>query len=108
MTKHREVIQQSLPILDWPLKNAGDEKFFGYVVSIGVFPLNWENDDGYVPYVDFAYGHRYERYRLPEDDDLRRQLFRYMRDNINQTSCGGMYGKVWITLTKDGYEVDLP
>lgn len=104
-----KVIAQKLEVLEWPLKKVGDEKFFGYVVAMGVYPRDWGNEDGMVPYVDFSYNDSYERYSLPCDEGLRRQLNDILMHNI--TGCaypGDIYGKVWIKLQEHGYSVDLP
>jgi len=49
-----DVIEQKLVVKEWPLTKPGDERFFGYVVAVGVFPREWK-DDGFLAYVDFAY-----------------------------------------------------
>ena len=104
-----EIIVQRLNILDWPLSKVGDEKFFGYVVAMGVFPKEWGAEDGMTQYVDFAYNDSYARYRLPDDRLLKKQLHCYLWDNLNGVGhTGDIYGKVWIKLTEHGYAVDLP
>ena len=39
-----DVIEQKLVVKDWPLKQPGEELFFGYVVALGVFPGDWSED----------------------------------------------------------------
>lgn len=99
------IISQQLAIKDWPLSKVGDKKFFGYVVAMGMFPFDW-CDDALVPYVDFAYNDAYERFRLPNDENLRRDLHDILFSNLE--ASGGIYGKVWIGRTPDGYYVTLP
>jgi hypothetical protein len=98
-----ELISQQLEVKDWPLVEVGQEKFFGYVVAMGVFPNDW--DETMTHYVDFAYNDAYERYRLPQHEGLRKQLFQYLWDNLHP---GDIYGKVVIKRFKDGYCVGLP
>lgn len=104
----REIIEQRLEIKDWPLRQPGDEKFFGYVVAIGIFPREWQDEDGMTHYVDFSYNDTYERYRLPNDESLRKQLFEMLLLNLDNSIGGGIYGKVWIKRLEKGYAVDLP
>lgn len=106
-----ELISQHIEVKPWPLSKVGDEKFFGYVVAMGVFPREWGQAGGLMPYVDFAYNEGYERYHLPNDDDLMEQLHDMLRDNIHgagRDDGDGIYGKVWIFLTPKGYLVELP
>jgi hypothetical protein len=102
-----DVIQQQLVVKEWPLKKPGDEQFFGYVVALGAYPSNWE--EGMYSFADFAYGDSYTRYRLPPDEGLRKQLLAYLEGSMALVgeSCG-LYAKVWVTLTDQGYKVDLP
>jgi hypothetical protein len=103
-----DIIEQRLVVKDWPLAKPGDELFFGYVVAVGVFPREW-NDEGLFAYVDFAYNDSYTRYRLPKDQALKVQLLHQLLDNIASHDAGnGIYGKVWVTLTSAGYKVCLP
>lgn len=102
-----DVIRQELVVKEWPLKKPGDEKFFGYVVAVGVFPREWSLEGMFV-YADFAYNDRYERYRLPYDEGLFEQLLKYMGDNMQMCGDVGIPAKVWVRLTEHGYEVDLP
>ena len=103
-----DLIHQKLLVREWPLKKPGDEQFFGYVVAVGVFPREW-CQDGYFAYVDFAYNDAYLRYRLPNDLDLTQQLLKFLTTNLGTLAqVGDVYGKVWVTLTDKGYEVDLP
>ena len=102
------VIQQTLVVREWPLKKPGDEMFFGYVVAVGVFPRDWSPDEMFA-YADFAYGESYTRYRLPDDDDLLNGLMRYLWSNVEASAASdGIYAKVWVKLTENGYEVNLP
>lgn len=105
---HRELIHQLLEVLDWPLLKPGDEKFFGYVVALGVFPHGWDDPEAMTQYVDFSYGDSYKRYRLPNDASLKEQLRDVLWDNLNGEDPGDIYGKVWIKRLADGYAVDLP
>jgi hypothetical protein len=103
------VIQQTLVVREWPLKKPGDERFFGYVVGVGVYPGDW-SDDSMFAYADFAYNDGYVRYRLPRDERLVKDLLEHLSSNVEMQGKGegGIYGKVWIELTEKGYEVDLP
>ena len=103
------VIQQTLVVREWPLKKAGDEMFFGYVVAVGVFPRGEWGPDEMFAYADFAYGDGYVRYRLPYDEGLFKQLLKHLEGNLAMYAedCG-IHAKVWIQLTEIGYEVDLP
>jgi hypothetical protein len=102
------VIEQKLVVRDWPLKKPGDELFFGYVVGIGVFPGDWNNDSMFI-YADFAYSDTYTRYRLPNDDGLLTGLSKYLSSNLEMCGSGnGIHGKVLVKLTDKGFEVDLP
>ena len=103
-----DLINQQLVVKEWPLKKPGDAKFFGYVVAMGAFPRDW-TDDGMIVFVDFAYSERYERYRLPNDEGLRKQLPEQLEENMAMyADYGDIYGKVWVTLTEKGYKVDQP
>jgi len=102
------IIEQKLVVQDWPLKEPGDEKFFGYIVALGVFPGDWSAEAA-IGYADFAYGETYTRYRIPDDDSLHLGLLRYLEFNLQHQAGGyGLAAKVWIRLTETGYEVDLP
>ncbi len=103
----KELIAQQLEVKDWPLAKAGDERFFGYVVAMGVFPREWGVEDGMTQYADFAYNQKYERYRLPNDIDLKRALHKVLWLNLNGVAhTGDIYGKVRIGLGKLGYVVE--
>lgn len=103
-----DLIEQRLVVRDWPLTKPGDERFFGYVVAVGVFPRGGVDDDLFA-YADFAYNDRYARYRLPNDKGLRNQLLEHLYCNIEMNAEGdGIYGKLWVRLTAKGHEVDLP
>jgi len=103
-----QIIEQKLVVKDWPLKKPGDELFFGYVLALGVFPGDWNNDSMFA-YADFAYNDTYTRYRLPNDDGLLNELSKYFSSNLEMCISGlGIFGKVWIKLTEKGYEVELP
>jgi len=103
-----DLIHQKLLVKDWPLKKAGDELFFGYVVAVGWFPRDW-SETGMFAYADFAYNNDYFRYRLPDDPNLIKQLLGYVSGNLETLmKFGDVYGKVWIELTDKGYTVDLP
>ena len=102
------VIQQTLVVREWPLKTPGDEMFFGYVAAVGVFPREG-GDGGMFAYADFLHGDSYTRYRLPDDDDLLNGLMRYLWSNVEASAASdGIYAKVWVKLTENGYEVNLP
>jgi len=103
-----DLIVQKLVVKEWPLKQPGDELFFGYVVAVGVFPRDW-SEDGLFRYADFAYNESYSRYRLPNDECLVNELLKYLCSNLEMQGAGhGIHGKVWVRLTEKGYEVDLP
>ena len=104
-----DIIAQKLVVRDWPLKEPGDEEFFGYLVALGVFPGgDWEGDRIF-PYADFAYGDSYARFRLPYDDGLLEQLQKHLADNLEILAASGSIAvKLWIQLTENGYKVDLP
>jgi hypothetical protein len=103
-----DVIDQRLVVREWPLKNPGDDGFFGYVVALGVFPREWCSD-GLFAYVDFAYNQTYTRYRLPNDPALINQLLEYLCGNLETlVGTGDVHGKVWVTLTTEGHKVSLP
>lgn len=104
-----ELIHQKLNVKDWPLQKAGDEKFFGYVMAMGIFPREWGEEDGMTQYVDFSYNDSYERYRLPADEELKKSLSAVLWENLNgQAHTGDIYGKVWIERTENGHAVSLP
>ncbi len=103
-----QVIDQRLVVRDWPLNKPGDELFFGYVVGLGVFPGEWD-EQGEFAYADFAYSDGYVRYRLPPDEGLMTQLLEYLCQNLEANARGeGIYGKVWVSLSEEGYRVELP
>jgi hypothetical protein len=105
----REFMYQLLPIEEWPLKKEGDERFFGYVVALGVCDYDPDAQDGMRGYVDFSYGNSYTRYELPDDESLKRQLFEKLRGNISYCAdTGSVYEKVWITRRAQGYSVEAP
>ncbi len=103
-----QIIEQKLVVKDWPLKKPGDEKFFGYIVALGVFPGDWSSDSE-IPFADFAYNDAYTRYQIPSDETLRAGLLKYLAANLDFSGAGmGIQAKLWIKLTEKGYEVDLP
>jgi hypothetical protein len=103
-----DVIHQKLVVRDWPLKKPGDEMFFGYLVALGVFPGDWSDESEYL-YADFAYDQSYSRYRLPNDKQLLDKLGPFLCDNFELSMSGhGLFCKLWIQLTQEGYKVDLP
>jgi hypothetical protein len=99
---HAAALARQQPVtLDWPLNKPGDEKFFGYVVAVGVVP-------GEYGYAEFEYNGDVTRYRMP-DDGLCDLLLGHLRNNILcHRADDGMYDKVWIRRTEKGYEVELP
>lgn len=115
-----EIIQQKLVIHDWPLTKVGDERFFGYVMAMGIFPKYWAcsaeewakyadtafSDDPYVKYVDFIYGNKYERFQIPNDERLFEQLSGCFFENWDRLEDGGSRGKVWVKLTEQGFVVE--
>ena len=102
------VISQLLVVKDWPLQKPGDEMFFGYVVAVGVFPIDWSNE-GMFAYADFAYHDHYSRYRLPDDEGLIELLMKFLAGNLEMNGAGlGIYAKVWVKRTMNGYELELP
>jgi hypothetical protein len=103
-----DIIQQTLVVKEWPLKQVGDERFFGYVVAVGVFPRDW-SEEGMFAYADFACNDSYCRYRLPKDENLLSRLIDFLWGNTDMCRRGeGIYGKVWVKLTDQGYQVHLP
>ena len=103
-----QIIEQKLVVKDWPLKKPGDEKFFGYVVAVGVFPGD-SSGAGEFSFADFAYNNEYTRYRLPKDAGLLNGLLEYLACNLEMWGLGQTtYGKVWVKLTEHGYKVELP
>jgi len=103
--RNTELIYQELEVKEWPLLKVGDEKFFGYVLSMGVMPNDFYKGLGYMrQYVDFGCGDQYERYILPNDDQLKEDLIDILWANIE----GQCFGKLWIYKLEDGYKVDLP
>ncbi len=104
-----ELIEQKLEVKDWPLENAGDEKFFGYVMAIGLFPREQGDELIMTQYVDFIDVYTYERYRLPNDKKLIKQLRAVLMSNLDELAEGGnISGKVWIVRGKRGHKVELP
>jgi len=102
------VIEQKLVVKDWPLIDIGDSKFFGYVVGIGLFP---DDDNQEFPYADFSYNGSYTRYKLPWNDNLIGDLQCWLSGNISEIDCTGLSygGKVWIEKLADGqWGIDLP
>jgi hypothetical protein len=96
-----------IKVRPWPLKKVGDEKFFGYVVAMGV--VSNDLDDTVTPYVDFAYSSSYTRYELPMDDQLLGRLRSCLMLNVKEAgSHGTLAAKVRIQLREDGYAVELP
>ena len=103
------IVEQKLVVKDWPLKKPGDEMFFGYLVALGVFPGGDWDGDSIFSYADFAYGDSYARFLLPNDDGLLEQLKKYLADALEiLAASGSIEVKLWIKLTENGYEVDLP
>jgi len=104
---YTELVYQELEIKEWPLLKVGDEKFFGYVLSMGVMPNDFYEGREFNDmrqYADFGYNGRYERYILPNDEQLKKDLLKFLWDNMEME----LYGKVWIDKLEDGYKVDLP
>ena len=72
--RNTELIYQELEVKEWPLLKVGDEKFFGYVLSMGVMPNDFcevREFNDMRQYVDFGYKDVYERYILPNDKKLK-------------------------------------
>ena len=107
MMRNTELIYQELEVKEWPLLKVGDEKFFGYVLSMGVMPNDFcevREFNDMRQYVDFGYRDGYERYILPNNKKLRKDLLRYLWDNMEVE----VYSKLWIYKLENGYKVDLP
>tara|TARA_R110002020_G_scaffold216960_1_gene424769 strand:+ start:179 stop:499 length:321 start_codon:yes stop_codon:yes gene_type:complete len=105
--RNTELIYQELEVKEWPLLKVGDEKFFGYVLSMGVMPNDFcevREFNDMRQYVDFGYRDGYERYILPNNKKLRKDLLRYLWDNMEVE----VYSKLWIYKLENGYKVDLP
>ena len=105
--RNTELIYQELEVKEWPLLKVGDEKFFGYVLSMGVMPNDFcevREFNDMRQYVDFGYRDGYERYILPNNKKLRKDLMRYLWENMEVE----MYYKLWIYKLENGYKVDLP
>jgi len=103
-----QIIEQKLAVKEWPLKKPGDEIFFGYIVALGVFHGDWSDESEFV-YADFAYNETYTRYRLPNDHQLVNELAKFFSSNLELSMAGhGLFCKLWIQLTQEGYKVDLP
>lgn len=104
MMRNTELIYQELEVKEWPLLKVGDEKFFGYVLSMGVMPNDFcEVSDPTRKYADFGYRDGYERYILPNNEKLKKDLMRYLWENMEIE----MYAKLWIYKLENGYKVDL-
>lgn len=103
-----ELICQEIEIKEWPLLKAEDEKFFGYVLAVGIMPNDFSNHiDPMRQYADFGYNDRYERYILPDNDKLKDDLLKFLWENMwTTTHSGCMEGKVWISRLENGYNVD--
>jgi len=105
--RNTELIYQQLEVKEWPLLKVGDEKFFGYVLSMGVMPNDFcevREFNDMRQYVDFGYRDGYERYILPNNKKLRKDLLRHLWDNMEVE----VYSKLWIYKLENGYKVDLP
>lgn len=96
-----------LPITrTWPLNADGDEKFFGYVVGIGVQELK---DGSNQYYADFEYGRSRDRFQIPKNEDLIMELVEVLQSNLTGIYGDGIYGKVWIKrVSESQYNVSLP
>ena len=104
--RNTELIYQELEVKEWPLLKVGDEKFFGYVLSMGVMPNDFcevREFNDMRQYVDFGYRDGYERYILPNNEKLKKDLMRYLWENMEIE----MYAKLWIYKLENGYKVDL-
>ena len=102
-----DIIAQRLIVKDWPLKRPGDEKYFGYLVALGSFPV--EHNERALNYADFCTGSGYSRYRLPYCLKLQNELFKFLKLNMQMAVAGdSMYGKLCIKLAANGYVVSLP
>src|SRR5881394_4345970 len=100
-----DLIDQKFVVRDWPLKEPGDEAFFGYVVAVGVFPGDWHGDH-FFGYVDFTYQDCYRRYRLPKDPDLINELLEHLVRNVESVvGRGSVEAKVSVRLTHDGPKI---
>ena len=97
-----DIIDQNLVVRDWPLKEPGDEAFFGYVVAVGVFPRNGQGNY-FFGYVDFFYRDHYFRYRLPQDKNLINELLEHFAMNMETVlERGSVQRNLSIRFTHDG------
>ncbi len=104
------MVEYKLTVHDFPIRNVGDEMFFGFPVAIGVHPTDWITDNECYAWCDFFYGNGVTRYKIPSDKKLINKLYYYIQTNMlcaTEGDCGTTC-KVWISKTKNGYEVDLP
>lgn len=88
----------------WPVQRIGDEFFAGYICGLGYC----ESGDKAVPVADFQYDTATRRYRLPTDTRLLDELFELVKHDMLHGSIDGVYSKLWIRRTANGYKVSLP
>jgi hypothetical protein len=105
----RELWLKREGLQEWPLTLPGQEHFFGYVTAMGVLCDDYAPEGFFSTWVEFSYGEHKDRYDVPTDSNLLRQLWEWMLCNMETTRDeSGLCGKVWVRLTDKGYEVDLP
>ena len=87
----------------WPLREVGDEMFFGYINCVGYMPHTQKT------YAKFTYQDVTSIYLVPNDEDLIEQLLYHLRRALWELRVAdSSITKVWIKKTLSGYEVFLP
>jgi hypothetical protein len=99
------VIHQQLIVREWPLKQVGDKRMFGYLVAVGLFPCA-AVPGGRFAFADFMWKDTYIRYRVPAELEALDLLTCWLEDCTYAYAKGGSSScYLFMELTHDGIAV---
>lgn len=95
----------------WPLNNAGDEEYFGHILSIGVSQDDPSGEeDTFSPFiVCLGRDGLLHTYAIPADEELMFKLLKQVEINVQCVIQSDHVGsRVYIQKTESGYSVENP
>jgi len=100
-----DIIEQKLVVQEWPLRHVGDNRLFGYLVAVGLFPCA-AVPGGQFAFADFVWKDTYTRYRVPPQLELTDLLTGWLGDCMYEHTKGGRTNcYLFMELTADGHAV---